>query len=332
MKGARGKILRFFISFAAVGLTIYFMRGKLHEAMGILRHEVLWSWFALAILGYFVALAILAVRLQWVFKAQNIHMSFQETYHLGFIGLFYNLMLPSAVGGDVVKAFYAYKHSGKKIESATSIFLDRLLGFVAIIVLAGFGLLYFSRESENAYIDYAVYGACGVLVFLIAFFVSRRFARLFKGFAKLIPSEKWKLQMVEVYHAIYGYRHHRGPVLMAIMLSFLGQAVFISVNYWIARSIGAQISYGTFFILIPVSYIVSMAPSIGGLGVREASLIFLFSRYLPSERALALTALMDIVIYLFGIGSGIWYALRGGLKEKLSDEMDELQSSSKSSV
>jgi len=29
MKGAKGKILRFVVSFAAVGLTVYFMRGKL---------------------------------------------------------------------------------------------------------------------------------------------------------------------------------------------------------------------------------------------------------------------------------------------------------------
>jgi len=327
MQGAKGKILRFLISFLAVGLTIYFMRGKLHEAMTILRHEVIWGWFALAIVGYFVGLAILAVRLQWVFKAQNINMSFLEVYHLGFVGLFYNLMLPSAVGGDVVKAFYAYKHSGKKIESATSVFLDRLLGFVAIIVMAGIGLMYVSKESDSAYIDYAVYGACGTLLFLVAFFSSRRFARLFKGLARMIPSEKIKLQLAEVYHAIYGYRHHRGPVLMAVLLSFVGQTVFVSTNYWISRSIGADINYGVFFILIPVSSIVSMAPSIGGLGVREASLIYLFSRYLPSERALALTVLMDVIIYLFGIGSGVWYGFRGGLKHNNSAEVESMQTS-----
>jgi hypothetical protein len=113
---------------------------------------------------------------------------------------------------------------------------------------------------------------------------------------------------------------------MAILLSFLGQAAFISTNYWIALSIGADINYWTFFILIPVSYIVSMAPSIGGLGVREASLIYLFSRYLPAERALALTVLMDVVIYMFGIGSGVWYALRGGLRAQNRDAMESMQS------
>jgi hypothetical protein len=69
-----------------------------------------------------------------------------------------------------------------------------------------------------------------------------------------------------------------------------------------------------------------MAPSIGGLGVREASVLYLFGRYLSPERALALTLLMDVVIYSFSIGSGIWYAFRGGLKPKAFDEMEILQS------
>jgi len=324
--GLKGKILRFVISFAAIGLIVYFMRGKLHESMAILRHDVVWGWFAAAIMGYFVGLAIIAVRLQWVFRVQDIHMTFHECYHLGFVGLFYNLMLPSAVGGDVVKAVYAYKHSGKKIESATSVVLDRLLGFVATILMACIGLMYFSREVENAYIDSAVYGALGVLVFVLVFFTSRRFARLFKGLAHLIPSKKLKLQLTEVYHAIYGYRHHKGPLIVAILLSFAGQAVFIATNYWLAVSIGANIDFWKFFILIPVISIVSMAPSIGGLGVREGCVLLLFGRYLSPERAGALMILMFILTYSFSVGSGIWYAFRGGLKKKALEEMDLMQS------
>lgn len=326
MNGAKGKILRFVISLAAIGLIVFFMRDKLHEAMAILRNEVRWIWIAAAVGGYFIGLAIIAVRLQWVFRVQNIHMGFRDCYYLGFVGLFYNLFLPSAVGGDVARAYYAYKHSGKKVESATSVLLDRLLGFFATILIAASGLLYFSKEVENAYIDYAVYGACAVLAFAVAFFASRRFARLFKGLAKLIPSERWRLRMAEIYHAIYGYRHHHKAVLMAILLSFLGQAVFITTNYWVAKSLGADIAYWKFFVLIPVISIVSMAPSIGGLGVREASVLYLFSRYLPAERALAYTVLSDILIYSFSVGGGILYAFCGGLKQKASEDPGPEQS------
>ncbi|HNX68495.1 MAG TPA: lysylphosphatidylglycerol synthase transmembrane domain-containing protein [Candidatus Omnitrophota bacterium] len=325
--GLRGKILRFFISFAVLGLVIFLMRDKLHESLGILKSEVRWEWFGFAVVGYFIGLAIVSERIQWVFRVQEIRMKFGECYYLTFVGLFYNLFLPSALGGDVVRAYYAYKHSGKKIESATSILLDRLLGFLATISMAVFGMMYFSKEASNPYIEYAVYGACVVLGFFVVFFASKRFARLFKGLKILVPSEKLKHRLAEVYHAIYGYRHHRGPVLVAILLSFVGQAVFIAVNYLIAVSLGVDINFWKFFILIPVISIVSMAPSIGGLGVREASVLYLFSRYLPAERALALTLLMDILIYSFSVGAGVVYAFCGGLKEQASAEKEMMPGS-----
>ena len=93
MSGAKGKILRFVISFAAIGLIVYFMRGKLHESMVILRHEVQWGWFAASFAAYFVGLAIIAIRLRWVFRVQDIHMTFRESYHLGFVGLLRCLLL-----------------------------------------------------------------------------------------------------------------------------------------------------------------------------------------------------------------------------------------------
>ncbi len=165
-----------------------------------------------------------------------------------------------------------------------------------------------------------------MILFTIAFFASRRFARIFKGVGHLIPSEKLKKQIAEVYHAIYGYRHHHGPVLMAILLSFVGQSVFIAVNYWLTLSLGAEIDFWKFFILIPVISIVSMAPSIGGLGVREGCVLLLFGRYLSPERAGALMILMFVLIYSFSIGSGIWYAFRGGLKRKEGDLEEMMQS------
>ncbi len=325
MTGAKGKILRFLISFVMLGFVIYSMRDKIHDSLGILQREVQWAWFAAAVVAYFAGLAVQAVRLQWVLRVQDIHIKFKECYYLGFVGLFYNLFLPSAVGGDVAKGYYAYKHSGKKIESATSVLLDRMLGFLSIITMAVLGLMYFSKETSNQYVDYAVYGACGVLLFLIAFFASRRFARLFKWLKFLVPKSKWLKHLEEVYYAIYGYRHHHGPVLGAVILSFIGQAIFIAMYYWLAVSLDASIDFWKFFVLMPVVSIVSMAPSIGGLGVREASALYLFSRYMPSERALALTLLMDILIYAISIGAGIVYAFRGGLKERASKDMEMMQ-------
>jgi len=47
-----------------------------------------------------------------------------------FIGSFFNTFLPGLVGGDAIKAFYLYKHSG---ISLASVFMDRYIGFTTIM-------------------------------------------------------------------------------------------------------------------------------------------------------------------------------------------------------
>jgi len=326
MMGSKGKILRFLISFGAIGLVVFMMRGKILESLNILRFETSWLWVALSVLAYITALAIISVRIRVVFRAQEIYMSFRDCYYLGFVGMFYNLFLPSAVGGDIARVYYAYKHSGKKIESATSILIDRLMGFVALITIAFLGLIYFAKELDSVYVNYCVFGAFGILLLGGSFFGSRRFAGIFKGLAGWIPGTKWRQKLGEIYDAIYGYRHHRGKVLAAILLSFAGQTVFILSHYCLAIALSADIIFWKFFILVPVVTIVSMAPSIGGLGVREAGVIYLFSRYMLPERALAYALLLDILIYGLSIASGIVYAFKGGLKRKEIVEMEMMQS------
>ncbi len=322
----KGVILRFGISIIAILGIVFVLRDKIGDAFFILKNDVKWSWFFVAIITNFGALAFLAIRLKLVLKVQDITMSFKETYYLGFVGLFYNLFFPSAVGGDIAKAYYASKHSGKKIEATTAIIIDRLLGFVALISMALVALLYFQKEIHDRYIDYCVYGAMGVVLFSVLFFASRRFARTFGWLKYLIPMKKWREKLSEVYHAIYGYRKHPGVLLSAVFLAFSGQVLFVIMHYWIVRSLGVDISVWTFFVLVPVVAIVSMAPSINGLGVREAGVIYLFSSYMSPERALAMSILLDLLIYGFSIGAGIVYAFRGGLKKKIIHDMEMMKS------
>ncbi len=322
---SRSMVLRVAISMIAIALILFFLRGKLDEAFFILRTQVNAAWFALAIVIYLGCLLLLSVRLYFVFKVQDLKITLKDTFYLGFIGLFFNLFFPSAVGGDVAKAYYAYQHSGKKIESTTAVLLDRLMGFVAMILMAIVALGFFSRQLHDSRIDELVYFFLGVMIFSVLFFASRRFARRFQFAFALIPSAKWRQRLKDVYHAIYGYRRHRGILILTLFISFLAQSLVIMMHYWLVVSLGTAISPWVCFILVPIVTIISMAPSVSGLGVREAGMTYLFSRYMPSERALALSLLLDILIYGYSLAAGLWFALHGGLKTKVIHDMEELQ-------
>lgn len=323
----RSLVLRVGVSLVAIGLILWSQKQHLAESVSVLRHEVSWHLFFAGVATYLVALAVITVRLKYVFRVQEILLSFRETFYLTFVGLFFNLFLPSAVGGDIAKVYYAYKHSRKKIEAMTSVIWDRLMGFATLMIMAIAALWFFSKEIDNQRIDYLVYAFLFIFLSVTVFFLSKRVARRFKFIHNLIPSEKWRAHLADIYHSLYNLKKHKTMLLFTFALSFLGQAFFVLVYFWMTRSLGVEMNPWIFFILVPIVSIVSMAPSLGGLGVREAGIIYLFKNYMPGERALALSLLLDILIYGLSFGSGLLYAFKGGLKSNVIHEMEELDES-----
>ena len=325
-KKIAGLLLRILVSFGAIGVVLWSQREHLSDAVRILQQDVIWSYFLLAVITQILALAVITARLQHVFRVQHIHLNFRETYYLTWVGLFFNLFLPSAVGGDIAKGYYAYKRSHKKIQSLTSVIWDRLLGFATLIVVAMIAVWIFSKELNDPRIDALVYVFLFFFSAIILFFSSKKIARRFKFLRSWIPSEKLRRLLDEVYHSLHSYKGHVGILVLTLCLSLIGQSLFVIVHYWLTRSVGISMNPWIFFILIPILSIVTMAPSIGGLGVREATVVYLFQHYMPGERALALSLLLDMLIYSFSFAGGIFYAFKGGLKEKMKVNLEEIKS------
>ncbi len=74
----------------------------------------------------------------------------RKLFSLYLIGAFFNTVLPGLIGGDAVKAFYLYRATGKGSLSLASIFMDRYIGFVMLIIICTivfpFGYSYFHNS------------------------------------------------------------------------------------------------------------------------------------------------------------------------------------------
>ena len=58
------------------------------------------------------------------------------------IGLASTLFMPGSVGGDLVKAYYVTKDAAnKRPQAVMTIFLDRFIGLLGLLTVAGFGAL-----------------------------------------------------------------------------------------------------------------------------------------------------------------------------------------------
>ena len=83
-----------------------------------------------------VSLLITFVRWFILVRAIEPRFTIQATMLLGFVGYVFNLVIPGAVGGDLVKAAYLSRMHIKKTQAIASMVVDRILGLLGLSLLA----------------------------------------------------------------------------------------------------------------------------------------------------------------------------------------------------
>ena len=96
-----------------------------------------WPLLAGAWLLLGVPFVITAIRWRNLMRPQGIDMPLGKCLQLTFVGQFYSIILPGITGGDLVKIVYAARLTGSKTKSFITIVLDRVIGLVALMVIAG---------------------------------------------------------------------------------------------------------------------------------------------------------------------------------------------------
>ena len=78
-------------------------------------------------------------------------LSWLECYRIYLIGMFWNLFMPTSIGGDAMRAFLAGRRAGNLPLAASSILAERLTGFIALIAIGTIGMVIqigATREDE----------------------------------------------------------------------------------------------------------------------------------------------------------------------------------------
>ncbi len=112
---------------------------RVQEGLHTLVVQASGKWYLMA--GAWVLLGtpffVTAIRWRSLMRPQGIDMPLGKCLQLTFVGQFYSIMLPGITGGDLVKIVYAAKLTGSKTKSFITIILDRVIGLVALMVIAG---------------------------------------------------------------------------------------------------------------------------------------------------------------------------------------------------
>ncbi len=77
-----------------------------------------------------------AFRIQLLLGARAIRLSYRAALKLSYAGNFLNFAAPlGSTAGDVFKAYYLAKHTNRKTEAMTLVFLDRIIGLGTLVLV-----------------------------------------------------------------------------------------------------------------------------------------------------------------------------------------------------
>jgi uncharacterized membrane protein YbhN (UPF0104 family) len=228
------------------------------------------------------------------------HFSMSYLQHLRqyFIANYFNLILPSSIGGDAVRVFLLDKQGLSKTRAATYIFSERLMGLYSLVLIAlsaGFAVS-LSDDIHILAITLTMLSAVSLTAFPLLMYITRNTRQ---------P------QVVAAREALKGLWSDKARLAGTVALSLVYQLLTVSFTLLVARAFHLDVSLMMLLALVPLVWLVTFLPiSFGGLGVREVSFIGLFTQVgLSSEQAIFLSLGTYAAMLLAGMLGGAWTLL-----------------------
>jgi uncharacterized protein (TIRG00374 family) len=152
--------------------------------------------------------------------------------------------------------------------------------------------------------------------------------KLGKLFDRFAPLRRIKERLRSAYDTLRSFKQYKTALVKTLVYSFLMQFAIILNYYFIGLALGIDLELLTYVFISPIVATISMIPvSIGGIGLRENTLVFiLISMGVSSEVAGIHSLLVFFMLVLIGIIGGIVYLARPYF-EKRSVKKDTVQGS-----
>jgi len=302
-------LLKLLISLALLGLLFYLQRGTIEDTIRSIR-MIDRNFLLAGSLAYVAGIAVVSLRLNILMSAQALRVGCGKTAYLTYMGYFFNNFLPTSVGGDLVKAYYASNMTGEKVRSFISVFMDRFLGVTTLLMLAAISLVFSDIAAGNKPLVWFTLALFTALVFALTIFFNKGLARVFSPVARLAERFKLKKKLVEAYDAIHSFKDKKKALIFSMAISLAAQIICFSSVFFFSRGMGVPVEFKTVLVIMPLVSILSMLPSINGLGIREGAICVLFSPYIGKENALALSMLWLFVLLIVSVIGGICYLFK----------------------
>jgi uncharacterized protein (TIRG00374 family) len=273
-------------------------------AIGVLRWPYAVASFAVVI----VAQLISAVRWQWLARPLGFGRPLRHYISAYFVGMFFNLLLPSSVGGDAVRAVYLNANSKRLGSAALTVLLDRLSGLLVLLCVACVAAVV-CPVSLPLWVQLTVGGAvlAAVLGLTLTPWLAKAASALANGTGHVARLGRLAVRLRDAL-SVYGCRPRL--IVSSTALSAVVQVSSVLQVGLLGLAVGLDIPWSVYGVAAPMVSLLTLLPvSFNGMGLREAGMVLFLSPVdVPAGTAVTVAFLWFLVQSAAGLIGGAVYA------------------------
>ena len=319
------KYIKKFAPILGIALFIYIIYSIGTDKIAVTFLKISPIFLIIAFLLYIPRVLIKNYQWQFILKAQKINISYFESLKILLIGAFYSQITPAGLG-HLIKIPYlkdkTNEPTGKLVVNSSILSAVNTIPFYIPVLIVMFLFIDIPMDIK----------LFSLFVFLVVispymFFIKKERGQKTLNFIinKFIP-KRVKLSANNFAKTIYKDFPRMRDLIIPTLLSFPTWIITSAVMYMIALSIGFNVPFIAYLFLTPIASLVGCLPiSIGGLGTKEAALIYFFSSFSVSPEKIVVISIISHLIYkipnlISGFAICLWEAknirINSSLKKK----------------
>ena len=272
---------------------------------------VKWGWLPLIYALLLMNTTLSSLIWQLLLRTDGVRVPLPSLLSSYLIGTFFNLFLPSSIGGDSYRVVEASRHGGAA-KSFASVFADRLTGFLALAI---WGLLFSAvgwsslPDKRILWLPVLVFGLMATMVFAL---VQRTWLVAVLRFLRFDRLKKLDAFLHRFLDSMAGYHADRALLAKVFSISLFFQMMAMVIIFCSSRAMGWQMPFIYFSIFVPLITLGEALPiSIFGIGVRDSLYVFFFSQGGASrEQALSMALVYVLITTVYSLLGGVLFLLR----------------------
>jgi uncharacterized membrane protein YbhN (UPF0104 family) len=269
---------RWAITFIAIGLFIYIIyKSKDDFLLTMQTASPGYAFGGLVLL--FISRQAVAARWYALLKTSEKPVDYLDTLKLTYAGLFATNFLPTSIGGDLVRFVGMVQLGVDSTLVLASLIMDRIVGMAGMSLIVPGGVFLISHPIQA-----------------MSYSVTSSFAISINGFIPWMNNiwQKFLAFIRKLFQDLLFWLKRPSNLLLSLFFTLIHQTLLFGMLWFFLRSVGEDVPLWVIASIYSLSYLATLIPlSIGGLGIQEMSITYLYSTFggVSVQAALALAVL-----------------------------------------